>query len=239
MFCRKCGTQLPDDAMFCSECGAATRNYQNQQQSQQQPYQQPQQPPYQQRQQVYQEYSDPSQYQQPYRGQHPADHTAHAKAKFSGGSKGAILTVAIIAVIAVAVGLLYTFVLKSSTPQDTIHDLEKAIEDLDLEKMIACFDEETRKEYEEGMEQFGDLDMDQALSSVLGLAGGLGIGPKVDLTVTDIEYTGSTYCEVSVDVSISFMGESEETSDILPMKKEGKKWVIDGSAASDILGGLF
>ena len=24
MFCEKCGTQLPDDAAFCTKCGAST-----------------------------------------------------------------------------------------------------------------------------------------------------------------------------------------------------------------------
>ncbi len=40
-FCKNCGTQLPDDATFCSACGTQTANAQNQQT--QQTYQQPQQ----------------------------------------------------------------------------------------------------------------------------------------------------------------------------------------------------
>lgn len=256
MFCRKCGTQLPDDAMFCGECGAPTRNHPSQQQAQSQPQQgqiyqeqfrqeqQYQGQQYQQQyqgqpyQQQYQGYPEQQQYQQ-YYGQQPGNGASDVKAKFKGGPKRTIITVAIIAVIAVAAGLLYNFVLKSESPQDTIAELEKAIEDLDLEAMIACFDEETRQMYEESMSSIDGVDMDQALTSVLGLAGGLGVGPEVNLTVTDIEYTDNENCLVYVEMEFSFMGESDEDSSVIPMSKEGRRWVIDASMASDILGGLF
>lgn len=54
IYCIKCGTQLPDDALFCQKCGCATDRGQSQQRSQQQSqqgaqYQAPQYqvPPYQ------------------------------------------------------------------------------------------------------------------------------------------------------------------------------------------------
>lgn len=228
MFCRKCGTQLADDAMFCGECGAPTRNHPGQQRTQGQP--QPGQPyqgqPYQQPQGFY---------EQPYNGQYMGNGSSGVKPKFSAASRRTLITVVIVAVIAAAAGLLYNLVLKTRGPEDTIHELEAAIEDLDLDKIVACFDEETREAYEEELAEHGDI----GLESVMGLAGGLGIGPKVDIAITDIEYIDGLNCQVSVDVEISFMGESEDTSDMLLMKKEGKKWVIDGEGSADIMGGLF
>lgn len=48
MFCPNCGTNLPDNSTFCSNCGAQINNPAPQQQYQppQQPYQPPYQPPY-------------------------------------------------------------------------------------------------------------------------------------------------------------------------------------------------
>ncbi|MCR4780726.1 MAG: zinc ribbon domain-containing protein [Ruminiclostridium sp.] len=62
MFCKNCGTQLPDTAIMCSHCGADLSVKQPQQQ-----YQQPQQQ-YQQPQQQYQQ--PQQQYQQPYQQQY-------------------------------------------------------------------------------------------------------------------------------------------------------------------------
>lgn len=227
MFCSKCGTQLPDDAMFCGECGAPTRNYRQQQAAnawQETPVQQP--------------YAEQPDYG--WNGQAsvmPDDNTAAVKSKFSGGSKRGILMAAGILVIAVLAGLLYVKVLKPGTPQDTVHRLEKAMEDLDAEEMIACFDEETRQAYEDGMSEYGD--MADGMTGLLGMAGGLGIGPEVTITVTDVDYDGEDACTVSADIALSFMGESQEDSMDLPMKKEGKKWVIDGTASDAVMGEIF
>ncbi|MBP5208349.1 MAG: zinc ribbon domain-containing protein [Clostridia bacterium] len=49
MYCKNCGAQLPDNAVFCTECGAQQAAPKPQPQPKQQPtYQQPQQPVYQQ-----------------------------------------------------------------------------------------------------------------------------------------------------------------------------------------------
>lgn len=72
MYCNKCGTQVPDDATFCSNCGA--RLSEPAQQTEYQPPQQPghQQPPYQQGyqqdgyQSPYQQGYQPGGYQSPY-----------------------------------------------------------------------------------------------------------------------------------------------------------------------------
>lgn len=162
MFCSKCGTQLPDDAMFCGECGAPTRNYRQQQAAnawQETPVQQP--------------YAEQPDYG--WNGQAsamPDDNAAAVKSKFSGGSKRGILMAAGILVIAVLAGLLYVKVLKPGTPQDTVHRLEKAMEDLDVEEMIACFDEETRQAYEDSMSEYGD--MADGMTGLLGMAGDWG-----------------------------------------------------------------
>ncbi|MGI6010659.1 MAG: zinc ribbon domain-containing protein [Ruminococcus sp.] len=229
MFCSKCGTQLPDDAMFCSECGAPTRNYRKQQQE----------PGYEQnfgRQPAYGQQPYPPYEQGTFE---PEFHESGAsvKAKFSGGSKRGVIMAAVIIAIAVLAGILYVQVLKPQTPQDTIDKLEKAIEDLDVEKIMACFDQETRQAYEDGMSEYGE--MGDSLTGLLGMAGGLGIGPDVTIRVNDINYDGSDSCTVSINLSLSFMGESQEESMDIPMKKEGKDWVIDGAASGAVMGELF
>lgn len=247
MYCSQCGSELPDDAMFCGECRAQTRNYRRQQEQQriqeeqrlQQPYVHEggpryQEPPYYDNQWSYQEppyYGNQRPYQeQPYQG------AAAAKAKFSGGSKRGIITVAVFLGIAVLAGLLYAFVLKPSTPQDTVKKLEKAIEDLDINGIIECFDEETRQSLKEEMSQYGGGE--QALSSLLGIAGSFGIGPDVTLRIADIDYADNSSCRVYLQIEMSFMGETMEDTDVLAMRKEGRKWVIDGAMANEILGSL-
>lgn len=59
------------------------------------------------------------------------------------------------------------------------------------------------------------------------------------ITVTDVDYDGEDACTVSADIVLSFMGESQEDSMDLPMKKEGKKWVIDGTASDAVMGEIF
>ncbi|MGI6008359.1 MAG: zinc-ribbon domain-containing protein [Ruminococcus sp.] len=222
MFCSKCGTQLPDDAMFCSECGAPTRNYKKQHQEtacEQMPYQQ-------------QYYEQPA-------GQNyvPEAGPVSVKEKFTGGSRRGIIMALAIIVIAVLAGLLYVMVLKPRTPQDTVDRLEKAVEDLDIDEILNCFDETTRQAYKDGMEEYGD--MSDSVTGLLGVAGGLGIGPDVTIRIRDIDYQGADSCTVSVDFKMSFMGESQEDSMDLPMKKEGRDWVIDGTVSGAVMGEVF
>lgn len=237
MFCSKCGTKLPDDAMFCSECGAPTRNYRKQQQE-------PgygQEPGYTQEPSLDQQPWDQPTYgsqpgEQDMSGQATYDGTASVKAKFSGGSKRGIIMAAVIVAIAALAGILYVKVLKPRTPEDTLAKLEKAIEDLDMDEIMACFDQETRQAYKDGMSEYGDID---GMTDLMGMVGGLGAGPKVDIHINDIDYDGSDACTVSADLSLSFMGQSQEDSMDIPMKKEGKDWVIDGMASDAIMGEVF
>ena len=115
MFCKQCGTQLDDKALFCKNCGAKTENAQQpvqQAQPVQQPVQQAQ-PVYQQA--VYQQpvqqpvYQQPVQQAQPAYAQQPVyqqPYVQQAAPKKSNGKLIAIILAAVAVVAAIAVALV-------------------------------------------------------------------------------------------------------------------------------------
>ena len=95
-FCPKCGTALPDNAMFCAGCGAQFPN------APQQPPMQQQQPPMQQQQPpMQQQYQQPMQ-QQPYA---PAPAPAPAAPPAKKKSKAVPIIIAVVLVVALIAGV--------------------------------------------------------------------------------------------------------------------------------------
>lgn len=70
---------------------------------------------------------------------------------------------------------------------------------------------------------------------------GAGLMPTFKLTVLDTSYSGSDTCMVTVNFSTSYGGETEQETVQLPMKKEGRKWLISLGALGDMEGldGIF
>ncbi|MCH1981759.1 zinc-ribbon domain-containing protein [Ruminococcus sp. OA3] len=198
MFCSQCGTPLAEDAVYCSECGAPTRNLRDL------------------------EKGGSSRQEQT-----PEACRESVKDKFSGGIKSGVIIAAVTAGIAVLILLLYTFLLKPQTPQDTVRKLEKAVSGLDTDGMLACFDKDLQDKYRE--------EMHLEATGVLSLAGSLGIGPDVAFKVTDTHYDEDKGCTVLIDYKISFMGNEDSGSATLHMVKKGKDWLIDSGDTGQFL----
>lgn len=158
----------------------------------------------------------------------------------------AILSAALVAVAAVII-VLFTILFPSKTPKDTVADLEKALNKLDTDAMLDCFDAQTQKLYSGSLGLAGslsglDLESISDLASGLGgLMAGAGLMPTFKLTVLDTSYSGSDTCMVTVNFSTSYGGETEQETVQLPMKKEGRKWLISLGALGDMEGldGIF
>ena len=204
---------------------------------------------------------DPQAYQQPHRqsqGNHlPQGHGVHraaeagsrgvhaAGAAVRGGRKAAqsAITIKLLAIIAVVLiviaGLLYFFFFSSKKPEDTVEKLEKAMNELDQDALLECFDGQMNDLYS-GMLGIGGELTGIDLGSWADLASGLGgimsaagLSPQVELTVIAVEYTGSDSCVVTVDFKMTYMGEVSSETQYLPMVKEGREWLISMSGLSD------
>ncbi len=153
----------------------------------------------------------------------------------------ALLSAAVVLALVVIVSL-FGLLFGSGKPEDTIAELEKALNKLDMDAMMECFDEPTQKLMEGSLGLAGSLsgiDLN-SLSDLAAGFGGLmadaGLTPTFRLEVTDVDYSGDDACLVTVAMTASYGGESESDTAQLPMKKEGGKWLISISALGDLDG---
>lgn len=152
-----------------------------------------------------------------------------------------IKLLALIAAVLVAIAvMLYIFFFKAGTPEDTIAKMEDALNHLDQEELLECFDDQTQQLYAGALSVGGslsglDLDGLSDLASGLGgLMAGTGLTPRFTLDVVDVEYTDSDNCLVTVDFTVTFQGETQVETQQLPMTKDGRNWVVSMAAAQDI-----
>lgn len=152
-----------------------------------------------------------------------------------------IKLLALIAAVLVAIAvMLYIFFFKAGTPEDTIARMEDALNHLDQEELLKCFDDQTQQLYAGALSVGGslsglDLDGLSDLASGLGgLMAGTGLTPRFTLDVVDVEYTDSDNCLVTVDFTVTFQGETQVETQQLPMTKDGRNWVVSMAAAQDI-----
>lgn len=137
--------------------------------------------------------------------------------------------------------MVYNLFIKSGKPEDTIADLEEAINKLDTEAMLECFDEQTQSLYSGSLglaESISGIDLGSLAelgSGLGGLMAGTGLTPQVSLVVIDVEYSDNETCMVTVDMTMTYQGESQSQNQQLPMKKDGRKWVISVGSLEDFL----
>ena len=253
MFCGHCGRQIPDTSRFCGYCGHPTANAHDPQpdprpQGHQNGYQDSYQSGLQ---------NDPraQRYDRRYQPHGPAPR-GHASPPplMAGAGRAAVHTArnagryrlyAIlggVAVLALFLTVLScTLFLRSGKPEDTVADLEKALNALDTDAMLDCFDEQTQKLYSGSLGVAGSfLDMDLGALSDLasglgGIMAGAGLTPKFTMRVTDIDYSGKDTCLVTVDMSVSYEGDTGSEIVQLPMKKVGRKWLISMGSLGDLI----
>lgn len=231
MFCRKCGSQMPDSSGFCPQCGTpvpsssqwtggqpnspdsqwtgAQPAYPGSQGTNPQGFQQNTLPP-------------DNYYQNPLPGT-------------SKDKKKKLVGIAILAAAALVVLLLFCTVFRScgsySSPEATIEQLEKAFNDLNIKQMLDCFDSDVASSYS------SVLNFD--LKSILKATGST---IKVNLTVTDTDYYSSgsqSYCDavVNYQISYSFLGYTDSSSDseTITLVKVKGRWLIDDGGMLDSL----
>lgn len=236
MFCRKCGKPMQDGAFFCPYCGSRVAQadagsgpgYENAGMNQN--------------------------YYQPGGGMPAggAQMTGAGMQMAAGGigmagqaARGAgkavktalwlkLLPLIAAALIAIA-AMLYFMFFKSGTPEDTVQKMEDALNRLDQQELLECFDEQTQGLYSGMLGVGGDL-LGFDLGALSDLASGLGgymsaagLTPQFDLTVVDVQYTGDDTCLVTIEFAVTYQGTSDLDTETLPMIKDGRDWVISAA----------
>ncbi|MBS6194386.1 MAG: hypothetical protein KH828_02230 [Clostridiales bacterium] len=163
-----------------------------------------------------------------------------------GGAKAAgeaakIKVLALIAAVLVALAVMVYFLFfKAGTPEDTIAKMEDALNHLDQEALLECFDGQTQQLYSGALglsEELSGLPLGDFSDFAAGLGGfmaGAGLTPEYTLSIVEVEYSDSENCMVTVDMSVDFQGETESETQMFPMTKDGRDWVISAAAMQDM-----
>ena len=239
-FCFKCGTALPDGAVFCNACGVkqAVQAPQPTEQSQQ-PLQQSQQPPQQYQQPPQQYQQPPQQYQQPYQPQPSMGNvatTAVKKGMSAGAKRLVMLLVAALVIGSVVIVFCFTdlgniFKSDEQLIRERIQDYEDACNNGDYEGMLDCMDGATRSLMESSM---GVLDgifsegtgLGFGMTDLFGFAGMM--GDYCNIEITNISIDGD-HAIVDIVMSMNIYGMEEQSTEAqLPMVKEDGDWYIGG-----------
>lgn len=178
-----------------------------------------------------------------YRQYNQARQTASGKesdfaAPSPANNKKKIILIAAIAAAAVVIILLVVFLGggggSTATPEGTIKKLEKAMNDMDMKKMMECFDSESQS-------LFGDQDID-----LKAYIDAFGIEYTISLKPTHTEYFqsgGQEYATVTVDMSFSAsaFGQSTNSSQTedLTLVKENGEWKISSEYYDEVVGSLY
>lgn len=234
MFCRKCGQPLPDDAVFCGNCGS--RCVQPHIAGQQEQYRSGTNGA---------DYRNVQVEQQFYRqaggawgaakAMQGAGGAVQAAGKAAGSAVRTKMTIIIAAALVAIAVMLYILFFRAGKPEDTIQKMEDALNQLDTEELLECFDEQSQGIYTGMLGLGGDL-LGVDLGALSDLASGLGgymaaagMTPRFNLTVTDVEYTGDDTCIVTVNMTVTYEGTTDSGTQDFPMVKDGREWVISAA----------
>ena len=133
--------------------------------------------------------------------------------------------------------MLYVLFIKTGTPEDTIAKLEKALNNLDQNAVLECFDEQANSLYSGALgvgEALSDLPLGDLADLASGLSGFLsaaGLTPDISIDIENISYASDKEsCVVYVELTMEYMGEKEKEEIALPMVLTGREWLISTSA---------
>lgn len=246
MYCANCGKELPPQCKFCTRCGTQTARPENNSHSQENTLSQGR--PYQN-----QQFSNP-QFQNNNTGNaafagaaaRGASNIAHEAVHTAGRTKRtALLSLLVIGVFAILAVLCVLFI-KTGTPEDTIAKLEKALNNLDQNAVLECFDEQANSFYSGALgvgESLSDLPLGDLADLASGLSGFLsaaGLTPDISIDIENISYASDKEsCVVYVELTMEYMGEKEKEEIALPMVLTGREWLISTSALANFNAGTI
>lgn len=170
---------------------------------------------------------------------HAADLSQRA---VSAGARAAhkAVSLKLMALIAVALiviaSILYMVFIKSGTPEDTIEKMEHALNNLDQDELLECFDNQIQDMYSGALSVGGELagidlgGLSDLASGLGGFMSAAGLTPEFDLQIISIEYSDDNNCVAEVNFIMTYQGDTQSETQILPMTKDGREWVISASA---------
>lgn len=153
------------------------------------------------------------------------------------GKAARLKLLALIAVALIAIAtILYVAFLKPGTPEDTIEKMEHALNNLDQDELLECFDNQIQDMYSGALSIGGDLagidlgGLSDLASGLGGFMSAAGLTPQFDLQIVEIEYSDKNNCLAEVNFVMVYQGETQSETQYLPMTKEGREWVVSASA---------
>lgn len=168
-------------------------------------------------------------------GAQMAGRAVRGAGKAAGSAIRLKLTLLIAATLIAIAVMLYLLFFKAGTPEDTVQKMEDALNRMDQQALLECFDEQSQGIYSGLLGVGGEL-LNFDLGALSDLASGLGgymsaagLTPQFDLTVVDVEYTGDDTCLVTVDFAVTYQGTSDTDTQVLPMVKDGRDWVVSAA----------
>lgn len=198
MNCPNCHQEIADGAQFCHHCGTRIETPGEQQVK-----------------------TEASQTENPYlkkeqtktaKEQKTTTVGASTSTNLSGGLNPKTRNIIIVIIVA-AVAAIITMALVSNsrpTPEETISKLEKGLNALDQNEVLACFDQQSQDLSNSmtslagqltGMKNFATL-----LNGFGGLVAGSGQAPKYTLTVNSVQYYDDDHCVADVTMAVDYKG---------------------------------
>jgi len=190
-----------------------------------------------------QSYVEPGTRQQQVNSQTPIVQQKQTSSGAATGIAGMALWLKILlaVVIVAALGIGIFAIVKATavhTPEQTIEQLETAINKGDLTEVLSCVDSNTSNQLK-GMAALADGFLGESSADImnglfsLGLAGS---NMHIDMTVLNTEYLDDTHAVVTLEITISSTEGSETDSGDFNMVKEGGEWKVD---ASELMGSMW
>ncbi len=216
MFCKNCGKELKDGQVFCPACGTrrASQTTVNV-------------------------------------GGNAGDHlnaagdtlgsTVQIKANtMSGMSKNKWIGIGAAVIIVIGILIFFLFI-KSGKPEDTVAELETAINEMDIEGVMDCFDKNTNDLYDSMMDLGSDVtgidleDMAGAFDEIEDMKEeGMEV-PEIKLVVLEVSKETGDSCEVTFQARTTYEGGTDTEEVTMPMKKEGREWKFSMAAFKELM----
>lgn len=127
----------------------------------------------------------------------------------------------------------------TAKPEDTIYEMEEAINAYDMEALVECFEPSVQKIYAGALEvgsSFLGMDLGTVLDAASGIADLFGVElmedgmPTVDIVINSQEEISDEEVKMNLTFTVNYAGETEsETMDVTLVLIKSK-WYISGDS---------